>query len=189
MKETKLFQLVTGIEMKPWLARNMLPDVNTWENGWSNSSANLRVVSWKLLEITQFAWPNLSIYFNFLCAVPRDDIIESTRFLMRPPVIIPPWYSPYPPPAYFRDQHSFRYTVLIHSLHVSKPSQLLYSPTPSLFIPALLCTSSLLTQSIRDTLTISPREETVPSSMAIRNVELIHECFPKQLCMGIARMN
>ena len=24
-------------------------------------------------------------------AVPRDDVIESTRFLMRPPVIIPPW--------------------------------------------------------------------------------------------------
>ena len=118
MKETKLFQLVTGIEMKPWLAQNML---------------------------TQFPWSNLSIYFNFLCAVPRDDIIESTRFLMRPPVIIPPWYSPYLPLADFRDQHSFRYTVLIHSLHVSKPSQLLYSPTPSLFSPALLCTSSLLT--------------------------------------------
>ena len=50
-----------------------------------------RVLSLKLLELTQFAWPNLSIYFNFLCAVPRDDVIESTRFLMRPPVIIPPW--------------------------------------------------------------------------------------------------
>ena len=23
--------------------------------------------------------------------MPRDDVIESTRFLMRPPVIIPPW--------------------------------------------------------------------------------------------------
>ena len=40
----------------------------------------------KLLELTQFARPNLSIYFNFLCAVPRDDVIESTRFLVRPPV-------------------------------------------------------------------------------------------------------
>ena len=45
----------------------------------------------KLLESTQFAWPNLSNYFNFLCAIPRYDVIESTRFLMRPPVIIPPW--------------------------------------------------------------------------------------------------
>ena len=26
--------------------------------------------------------------------VPRDDVIESTRFLMRPPVIIPPWSYP-----------------------------------------------------------------------------------------------
>ena len=50
------------------------------------SQQNLRVVSLKLLELTQFAWPNLSIYFNFLCAVPRDDVIEGTRFLMRPPV-------------------------------------------------------------------------------------------------------
>ena len=91
MKETKLFELVTGTEMKPWLSRNMLPNINTCENIYSNFSANLRVVSLKLLELTQFAWPNLSIYFNFLCAVPRDDVIESTRFLMRPPVIIPPW--------------------------------------------------------------------------------------------------
>ena len=58
----------------------------TCENGWSNFSANFRVVSLKLLELTQFAWPNQSIYFNFLCAVPRDDVIESTCFLMKPPV-------------------------------------------------------------------------------------------------------
>ena len=61
----------------------------------TNFSANLRVVSLKLLELTQFAWPNLSIYFNFLSAVPRDDVIESTRFLMRPPVIFPPWWLLY----------------------------------------------------------------------------------------------
>ena len=80
--------------MKPRLSRNMLPNINTCENGWSYFSANLRVVSLKLLELAQFAWPNLSIYFNFLCAVPRDDVIESTRFLMRLPVIIPPWSQP-----------------------------------------------------------------------------------------------
>ena len=91
MKETKLFELVTGTEMKPWLSRNMLKNINTCENAWSNFSANLRVVSLKLLELTQYAWPNLSIYFNFWCAVPLDDVIESTRFMMRPPVIIPPW--------------------------------------------------------------------------------------------------
>ena len=95
MKETKLFELMTGTETKPWLSRNMSPNINTCENGLSNFSANLRVVSLNLLELTQFAWPNLSIYFNFLCAVPRDVIIESTRFLMRPPVIIPPWVWPF----------------------------------------------------------------------------------------------
>ena len=92
VEETKLFELVTGTEMKPWLSRNILPNINTCENGRSNFSANLRVVSLNLLELTQFAWPNLSIYFNFSCAVPRDDVIESTRFLMRPPVNHPPWY-------------------------------------------------------------------------------------------------
>ena len=86
MKETKLFELVTGTEMKPWLSRNMLPNINTCENGGLNFSVNLRVVSLKLLELTQFAWPNLSIYFNFFCAVPCDDVIESARILMRPPV-------------------------------------------------------------------------------------------------------
>ena len=91
MNETKLFELVTGTEMKPWLSRNMLININACENGWSNFSANLRVLSLKLLELTQFARPNLSIYINFYSSVPRDDVIESTRFLMRPPVIIPPW--------------------------------------------------------------------------------------------------
>ena len=91
MKETKLFELVIGTEMKPWLSRKMLPNINTCGNRWSNFSANLRVVSLKLLELTQFTWPNLSIYFNFLCAVPRDDVIESPRFLMRPPVMRSPW--------------------------------------------------------------------------------------------------
>ena len=91
MNETKLFELVTGTEMKPWLSRNMLANINICENGWSNFSANLKVVSLKLLKLTQFAWSTLSIYFNFLCAVPRNDVTESTRFLMRPPVIIPPW--------------------------------------------------------------------------------------------------
>ena len=86
MKETKLFELVTGTEMKPWLSRNMLPNINTCENWWSNFSAKLRVVSLKSLQLTQFAWPNLSICFNFLCVDPRDDVIETTRFLMRPPV-------------------------------------------------------------------------------------------------------
>ena len=85
--------------------------------GWSNFSANLRVVSLKLLELTKFAWQNLSIYFNFLSAV-----IESTRFLMRPPDIIPPCTdhgivaSSLNPPL-------LSHTVPIRYLHVSKPSQ------------------------------------------------------------------
>ena len=66
MKETKLFKLVTGAEMKPWLSRNMLLNINTRRNRWSNFSANFKVVSLKLLELTQFAWPNLSIYFIFI---------------------------------------------------------------------------------------------------------------------------
>ena len=122
MKETKLFELVTGTEMKPWLSRNMFPNINTCENGWSNFSANLRVVSLKVLELTQFAWQNLSIYFNFLSAVPRDDVIESTRFLMRPPVIIPPC-TDHGIVASSENPPLLSQTVPIRYLHVSKPSQ------------------------------------------------------------------
>ena len=45
---------------------NMLPNIKTCENGWSNFSENLTVVAQKLLELTQVASPNISIYFNFL---------------------------------------------------------------------------------------------------------------------------
>ena len=38
-----------------------------------------------LLEVTEFASLNLSLYFNFLRAVPRCDVIKRTRFLIRPP--------------------------------------------------------------------------------------------------------
>ena len=65
------------------------------------SQQNLRVVSLKLLELTQFALPYISIYFNFVCAVPRDDVIESTHFLMGPPVnhstMVPPIVPMLPP--------------------------------------------------------------------------------------------
>ena len=44
----------------------MLPTINTCENGWSNFSPNLRVVTIKLIELTQFASPNLRIFFHFL---------------------------------------------------------------------------------------------------------------------------
>ena len=53
------------------------------------SKSQSRVI--KFARVNSIRMINLSIYFNFLCAVPRDDVIESTRFLMRPPVIIPPW--------------------------------------------------------------------------------------------------
>ena len=59
------------------------------------------------------------------------------------------WYTLYPPSTYFRRQHPFSHTVLIHSLHVSNPSQ--YCGIHSTSIPSLLCTSSYLTRSIRDT--------------------------------------
>ena len=63
-------------------------NINTCENGWSNFSANLRVVALNLLELTQFSWLNLSIYFYFSCAVCCSNVMKRTRFLMRPPVII-----------------------------------------------------------------------------------------------------
>ena len=46
----------------------------------------------KFARVNSIRMINLSIYFNFLCAVPRGDVIKRTRFLMRPPVVIPLWY-------------------------------------------------------------------------------------------------
>ena len=40
-----LIQLVTGTATKPWLSGNMLPNINTCENGWSNISENLSHVN------------------------------------------------------------------------------------------------------------------------------------------------
>ena len=39
----------------------MLPNTETFENGWSNFSENLRAMALKLFELTGFASPNLSI--------------------------------------------------------------------------------------------------------------------------------
>ena len=58
--ETKLFYLVTGIASKPRLSGNMLPNINTIENVWSNFPENLRIVALKLLELTRYLSPNLS---------------------------------------------------------------------------------------------------------------------------------
>ena len=90
MKETKLFELVTDTKTKPWLSGNMQLYIYIYIYAKINGriSQHIPVVALNLLELTQFAWPNLSIYFNFLCTVPRGDVIKRTRFLMRPPVII-----------------------------------------------------------------------------------------------------
>ena len=66
LKHVSLIQLATGIETKPWLSGNMSPNIKTCRNGWSNLSENLREVALKLLELIQFAWPNLSTNFNFV---------------------------------------------------------------------------------------------------------------------------
>ena len=68
---TKLFYLMTGTATKPWLSGIMLPNIKTCENRWSNFSENLRIVDLKLLELTRFLSPNLSIYSNLhsVCTV------------------------------------------------------------------------------------------------------------------------
>ena len=66
VKETKLFELVTGTESNPWLSGNMLLNINTCLNWWLILSANLRVVVLNLLELTQFARTNQSIIIYFV---------------------------------------------------------------------------------------------------------------------------
>ena len=65
---------------KPWLSANMLPTINTCEKRWSNVSENQRVLATKLLELTQFASPNRSIYLNF---VPFWGRCDRMRFFVQ----------------------------------------------------------------------------------------------------------
>ena len=66
LEHVSLIKLVTGMTTKPWLSGNMLPNINTCENLWSNFSENRIVVEIKLLELTLFASPYLTIYFYFI---------------------------------------------------------------------------------------------------------------------------
>ena len=50
--EKKLFAPVTGLETKPRLWENMLPNINTCKNGWLKFSGDMRVVAIKLLQLT-----------------------------------------------------------------------------------------------------------------------------------------
>ena len=61
LEHVSLMQLVTGIATKPWKSGSMFPNIKTCRNRWSNFSANLRIVSLKLLELTRFLSPNQSI--------------------------------------------------------------------------------------------------------------------------------
>ena len=66
LEYVSLKQLVTCMTTKPRLLVNMLPNIKTCENRWPNFLENLRVVAIKLLELTQFASRNQSIYFYFV---------------------------------------------------------------------------------------------------------------------------
>ena len=64
----------------------MLPNINTCMRKWM-----VEFLSKSQSRVIKIAWVN-SIQFtliSYICAIPRDDVIESTRFLMRPHVIIP----------------------------------------------------------------------------------------------------
>ena len=61
-----MFNLVTGTATEPCLSGNMLPNIKIYENGWLNFSINLRIVALKLLALTQFFSPYLSIYSYLL---------------------------------------------------------------------------------------------------------------------------
>ena len=74
LEHVSLIQLVTGIATKPWLSRNMLPNIKTWENELSNFSENLRIVALNCsssLDTYHQIYHVTVIYFNFvLCLGP-----------------------------------------------------------------------------------------------------------------------
>ena len=79
-RETKLFYCVTGAATKQWLSGNMLLNINTCKNRWSNLSENLRIVASILIELSRFSSPNLSVYFNF---VLRVSILHKQQHVFR----------------------------------------------------------------------------------------------------------
>ena len=62
--ETKLLDFVTVRGMKPWRSVNSLPNTKTCRNERWNFSDNFRMVVLKLLVLTRFLSPNISIYIS-----------------------------------------------------------------------------------------------------------------------------
>ena len=61
-REMKLFDHVTGTAIKLWHSEKMVANIKTIKNLLSNFLENLRIVTLKLVEFTQFLSQNLSIY-------------------------------------------------------------------------------------------------------------------------------
>ena len=64
--------------------RNMLPNINTCENGWSNFSVNLRVVVVKFIELTQVSSP---IYQFTLISYVAEVRYDKGLFSVGSPVV------------------------------------------------------------------------------------------------------
>ena len=65
-------EIVTSTASKPWLSGNMLLNIKTFKNGWSNFSENLRIVRLKVVEIKVFLSPksrNLQLFTLILYGV------------------------------------------------------------------------------------------------------------------------
>ena len=71
---------------KPWLSGNMLPNIKTCENGWSNFSENL---SWHRIWLRFLdSHPQIhQFFFNYVCC--WGSLIVMLRFLNYPPLRSP----------------------------------------------------------------------------------------------------
>ena len=91
MKETKLIELVTGVETKSAVTvrKHVIKCkyMRKWMAEFLSKSQSRGI---KIARVNSNRMTKSINYFNLLWAVPRGDVIKSTRFLMKPPVIIPP---------------------------------------------------------------------------------------------------
>ena len=90
-KEPKLFELVTDTSWDETVTLTKHVTKYKYMRKWIFeflSKSQSRVL--KIARVTSIRMTKSINLFNFLWAIPRDDVIESTRFMMRPPVIIPP---------------------------------------------------------------------------------------------------
>ena len=126
---------------------------------------SLRVMALKLLNLNKFISQNSKIYFNFLRTIASSDVTGGPHFIFEL-IESTCQYSVHPG----NSRKALLVSLVKRHRFTSAQLFLVFRSENT------LCTCSC---------TVGKKQ--VPFSMAIRNWELVHECFPKHSRMGTVR--